>query len=307
MQRDGCAVSVIIPTRDRPHRLAACLAALAGQLCPPSAFEVIVVDDGGEIPLEPVLAPFRETLQLQLMEQAHAGPARARNLGASHASGALLVFTDDDCEPHPDWISAFQRQARDQPERLLGGRTINALPGNLYSTASQLLIDYLYAYHAATGARRTTRAAPAFFTSNNLSVPAAAFRRVGGFDEQFRIAAGEDRELCDRWQRHGLQLAAVPDAVVDHAHTLSLRRFCRQHANYGRGAFHFRQARARHGLPPLRREPLGFYARLITYPLRAAGARRRLSLMALLLLSQIANLLGFVLEQRHAARTAASS
>ena len=52
---------------------------------------------------------------------------------------------------------------------MIGGRTVNALPGNPYSTASQLLIDYLYSYYNADSGQAR------FFTSNNLAVAAERF------------------------------------------------------------------------------------------------------------------------------------
>jgi glycosyltransferase involved in cell wall biosynthesis len=295
-EQTASAASVIVPTRNRPERLAACLAALAAQTFPHSDFEVIVVDDGSDTPLDAVVAPYRDKLTVRLIEQANAGPAHARNTRARHALGAVLAFTDDDCTPRPDWLSALHARVRQNPERLVGRHMVNALPDNVYATARQLLIDYLYAYHATRGAAGDM-SAPAFFTSNNVAVPTELFHRVGGFDAAFPLAAGEDREFCDRWQQHGFALIQERDAIVDHAHALSLRRFWRQHVNYGRGAFHFRQARVRRGLPTLRREPLAFYRRLVTYPIHVAGWRA-VPLVALLGASQVANVLGFMSEQR---------
>lgn len=115
------------------------------------------------MPLDAVVAPFRGRMTVRLIEQTNAGPAHARNTGARHASGAVLAFTDDDCTPRPDWLSTLHARARQNPEQLVGGHTVNALPDNVYATASQLLIDYLYAYHATRGAAGDM-SAPAFFS-----------------------------------------------------------------------------------------------------------------------------------------------
>ena len=289
-------LSVIIPTRNRPQRLAACLTALAAQSFPRTRFEVIVVDDGSETSMEPVVDRFRDSMQLRLIRRANAGPASARNTGAAVAASPLLVFTDDDCEPEVEWLSALHAQSMEHPECLIGGQTINGLPDNVYAAASQLLIDYLYQYQASVSAHGE-RAAPAFFTANNFGVPAALFRRVGGFDESFPLAGGEDRELCDRWQHLGLRLASAQSARVRHSHALSLIRFWRQHLNYGRGAWHLRRARRAHGRPPLRIEPLSFYWRLMTYPLRVSPTPRAAPLVGLMWLSQVANTAGFMFEK----------
>ena len=142
-------------------------------------------------------------------------------------------------------------------------------------------------------------------------MPADRFRALGGFDTGFPLAAGEDRELCDRWLRHGHRLLYAPEAVVFHAHALSPRRFWRQHFNYGRGAFHFHQARARAGGSGgrVRVEPPSFYLNLLRYPLARARGRRAAALTALLVVSQIANAAGYFRERagRAAARRGAGA
>jgi GT2 family glycosyltransferase len=203
-------------------------------------------------------------------------------------------------------LSVLDSHFRETPDRALGGQTLNALSANAYASASQLLVDYLYEYYEGSRRPGEQPATPAFFTSNNLAVPADLFRRVGGFNESFPLAAGEDREFCDRWQERGFHLRWVPDAVVRHAHGLSARAFWRQHLNYGRGAFHLRQARALRGEPALRLEPLSFYRRLVTYPLRARRSHPAPVLMGLLSVAQVANALGFALEKtRHSAKPGA--
>ncbi|MEQ1729829.1 MAG: glycosyltransferase [Vicinamibacterales bacterium] len=288
-------VAVVIPTRNRPEKIGICLKAIAGQTFPRDRFQVIVVDDGSDAPLDSVVAPFCNAMNLRLIRQANAGPARARNVGAAHATAELLVFTDDDCEPDAEWMGELVGAHRKAPEALIGGHTRNALFDNPYSAASQSLIDYLYAYYAS--APPGGRSSPGFFTSNNFAVPSRVFAQLGGFDETFPLAAGEDREFCERWQAKGLRLQAVPEAIIDHAHNLSLGRFWRQHVNYGRGAFHLERARLRHGRKALKREPLRFYFRLLAHPVRMTGVAG-LRLVPLMWLSQVANVVGYIRESK---------
>src|SRR5262245_12934782 len=128
----GPTLSVIIPTRDRPGRLRECLEALSRQAPPPDAWEVIVVDDGTPDPerVAAVVAEFRGHLDVQLFAQAHAGPARARNFGASRARFTHLAFTDDDCLPSPRWLSALASAFERTPGAVLGGRVLNGLAAN---------------------------------------------------------------------------------------------------------------------------------------------------------------------------------
>ncbi|ERT09924.1 glycosyltransferase like 2 family protein [Lyngbya aestuarii BL J] len=162
----------------------------------------------------------------------------------------------------------------------------------MYSTASQLLIDYLYEYYNAD------REQASFFASNNFALSTDSFHQVGRFDTTFPLAAGEDREFCDRWLYQGYSMAAVPDAEIYHAHNLTLKSFWRQHFNYGRGAFHFHQLRAKRGVGEIKVEPLSFYFKLLSYPFFQPGHHQpRLILSMLFFVSQVANVLGFFWER----------
>lgn len=270
--------SIVVPTYRRPAILARCLEALARLDYPHDRFEAIVVDDGGG-EIEPPPA----SMDFALLTQTHAGPATARNTGAARARGEFLAFTDDDCRPDPGWLRAMAARIAGAPDHAIGGRTLNALPDNPYSTATQLLLDYFSGWHASHGAS-------AFFASNNLVVPAELFRARGGFDASFRRAAGEDREFCHRWGRSGGRFTYAAEAVVRHEHHLGLRSFWRQHFTYGRGALRFHRMVAAQGPPP--RTPPSFYLGLVASPL-TSRARRPLVLVMLLLLAQVATASGY--------------
>ena len=283
--------SVVVPTFNRPDSLEQCLRAIAAQRLPRERFEVVVVDDGGARSPRPVVERFREHLDIWLHEQANAGPATARNAGAAAARGDYVVFTDDDCLPAPGWLSAMAEMVVDHPGCAVGGRVSNALGDGVYSSASQHLIEFLYEYYnlPETGGR--------FFITSNLAFPTAEFRAIGGFDVTFPLAAAEDRDICDRWREAGLTMVYCDDAVVDHAHALRFHSYCRQHFNYGRGAYHLHRARTRRGEAQVRIEPPNFYSRLVTYPLSRTAPARAAALSTLLLVSQIVYVSGYVLER----------
>lgn len=275
------ASTVVLPSYDRPEALRACLAALAAQ--DDRDHEVVVVDDGSAQPLAPICEAFPG---VRCIRQENRGPAAARNRGAREARGRFLAFTDDDCRPRPDWLSSLRRAWGGDDRRMIGGRVVNGLPGNPYASASQALCDYLYDYYGAE------RGEAPFFTTNNCGVAREAFHRMGGFDETFPLAAAEDRDLGMRWREEGGVLLYAPDAVVDHHHALTLRRFFRQHANYGRGARHLHHVLAARGAEQPRMEPPRFYAGLVLWPLRRRGLRG-LPGVALMGLSQFAMVRGY--------------
>jgi cellulose synthase/poly-beta-1,6-N-acetylglucosamine synthase-like glycosyltransferase len=283
--------SIVVPTYARPDALGRCLRALGELEYPPSRHEIIVVDDGSAGPYRRRIEATCAEAGARLVSKPHGGPAAARNVGSAHARGDYLAFVDDDCEPAPDWLARLAAQFAAEPDAAIGGRTLNGLPANLYSVASQLLVDYLYLAYRDEG-----RGEPRFLASNNIAFPRRAFEAVGRFDLTFPLAAGEDRELCDRWHESGRRLVYVPDAVVYHSHALTWSGFCRQHFNYGRGAFRFRRAREANGRDRVQFEGLRFYANLIMWPLRQRPLSRSAIVSTLLVGTQAANAAGFFFE-----------
>jgi GT2 family glycosyltransferase len=287
IETDAPLCSVVVPTRQRPEQLMRCLDALARLDYPRDRLEVIVVDDGGGASLESLLAPLRDRLQLKLVPQEHAGPAAARNAGAAHARGSLLAFTDDDCLPDRLWLRELATRHVEHPGRILGGRTVNALTGNRYSTTSELVLAVGYAQN------NPDPDAARFFASNNLAVPATEFDAIAGFDPDFRTS--EDRDLCDRSLARGATLSYVPQAVVRHAHRLTFRSFCRQHFRNGRGLWLFHRAHVRREGRRVAVEP-GYYLRLLRAARELGAGFDSLALPVLVIVCQLANLAGFLWE-----------
>lgn len=287
-------VSVVVPTHRRPAKLARCLEALAAADYPCDRLEVVVVEDGGPASeLDGLRRRDFGPLRVVWLDQPHAGPAAARNRGARHARHRLLAFTDDDCRPRPGWIAGLVEGLEATPGAVAGGHTVNALGSNSYSSASQALVTYITAYGLRHGSP--------FFASNNIALEREDFARLGGFDETFRLAGGEDRDFSDRCAKLGMPFVHRPDAIVEHEHDLSLRSFWRQHYCYGHGAYRFHLLRtSRQGSTILRDTSrmvrsmeLRFYLDLIRFPFHGRETPGRLRIAVLLLLSQLPNALGF--------------
>jgi GT2 family glycosyltransferase len=291
-RRPGPRFSVIVPTYNRPAQLSACVASLRALERPGGTLEIVIVNDGGAPPDVTLVANDARDpgCEVRVIEQRNAGPASARNRGASEARGAYLAFTDDDCLPDRRWLTAFEVAFRTSPDALLGGRTVNAIGESAYADASQRLADFVAAYFAGGETGR-------FFTSNNIAVAREQFLAAGGFDTSFPFSAGEDREFCDRWSAQGRPSVSVPNAVVRHEHALSARRFVRQHFTYGRGAVAFRRVRDESGRP-VRVDP-AFYVQSLAYALRGGGVRAP-ARTALTTLAHAAYAAGLLYESRRA-------
>jgi len=283
--------SIIIPTYNRSGRLSSCLEAISRLDYPADLFEVIIVDDGGETPLDGLLAPFSGRVRVTLVRQAHAGVAIGRNTGAERAKGDFLVFTDDDCQPAPDWLKRLESSCKEENDCIIGGRTVNVLQENLFSTASQTLVSYLFSYYNVTP--RQAR----FLTGSNLTMPSRHFHALDGFDTSFYLMGAEDREFCDRWQYSGFRMVYAPEVIVYHSHYLTLRSYVRQHFNYGRGAFHFQRLYYERIRKRVKVEPLSFYLGMVRYPFLQGHFLKAFLISILLCISQAANLTGFFSER----------
>lgn len=285
-------VSVIVTTYNRPKRLERMLHALTLQALPYGEFEVVVVDDGSLEPVAPVLDAFTDRLRITHRRQPNSGPAVGRNTAIALAKSRFIVMLDDDCEPEPAWLPILLEALEAHPDAMVGGHTVNGLPNNLYSEVSQMIVDRVYAVHNAD----PTNAG--FFTSSNLGVSRDALLAVGAFDADYRLAGGEDRGLSDRWRHSGHAMIYKPEARILHFHELSLRRFLRQHFNYGRGALHYHRTRVTGYAEEART------ARGIVFDFSAwrrqirehRGDHGTVPIVALLVLWQVANAAGYFWE-----------
>jgi cellulose synthase/poly-beta-1,6-N-acetylglucosamine synthase-like glycosyltransferase len=266
--------TVVVPTRDRPAQLAACLAALDAQTAP--QVEVVVVDDASRDPAA-VAAVTGSHPEVRLARAAGAGPAAARNLGAGLAGGDVVCFTDDDCRPGPDWV-AHLLGCVERGAPAAAGPTFNGRPRDVYAAASQTVTNHLADSYRSSGG-------PVFAPTSNLAVRIDVFRALP-FDETFPLAAGEDRDWCQRLAAAGHELAFEPAAWVSHHQDLGWRGFWRQQVRYGRGARHLR---ARSAAPAM--QPASFYLDLVRRGF-AHGARTG----GLLLVAQVATVVGLARE-----------
>jgi GT2 family glycosyltransferase len=285
-------VSVIIPGFGRTGALAGCLRALAAQTLSRERFEVIVCDDGSEVPLASALQNTLGTLgdlRVSFVRQRNSGPASARNRAAAAARGRYLAFTDDDCRPAADWLEKLLQHFAARPNALIGGAMCTASTSDIYARATQAIMGFVYADQVRLGGML-------LFSTSNLALPARAFRDMDGFSSRFRCAAGEDYDLCARWYDQGGEMTYLPDALVVHDHALTFGGFLRQHFRYGRGLLAMRQRlKERGGAMRPGRIPGSFHLRLIVSPIRV----RRPSgvvLALLIALSQLATFSGVLAE-----------
>ena len=201
--RAGAAprLSVIVPVYRQWDLVPGLLAALAAQRLPAAAFEILLVDNEPEAGPPPLAPP----ANARILPCAAPGAYAARNAGIAAARGRHLAFTDADCRPDPGWLAALAAAAVDERTLLAGPVRVEAAgdPPNRYE-----------AYEVLRGIPQERYARLGYAATANLTVPAAVFAAIGGFDATRR--SGGDAAFCRRAGRRGYPLRLAPGAVVAH-------------------------------------------------------------------------------------------
>lgn len=208
-------LTVVIPAYNAADTLPDALAALAAQTVGRDSFAVIVVDDGSTDDTAAVAA----RLGASVIRQPNAGPATARNVGAAAAAGDVVVFTDADCAPAPDFLAELLAPLADPTVAGVQG-AYRTRQTSLVARFAQLEFEDRYAFVA----RRPTIDLVATYAS---AYRKAVFDAAGGFDTSFCVADNEDTELSYRLSAAGRRLVFAPAAIVYHRHPATLFRYLR--------------------------------------------------------------------------------
>jgi GT2 family glycosyltransferase len=233
------AASVIVPTRERPDRLARCLEALARQDYP--RFEVIVVDSPvTDATAELVRAGVPGLATLRYVRENGRGPARARNAGLRVATGDVVAFVDDDAVPDVHWLTELVRG-------LSAGANVACVTGLILplelETPAQVWFEQFGGFSKGFTRRvyDLDRHRPAdrlfpYTAARFGSGASMAFRHsvlldLGGFDP---LVGGEDADAYFRVISGGYQLVYQPTALVYHEHRREYEALRAQLFLYGR-------------------------------------------------------------------------
>ncbi len=206
-------ISVIIPNRNGSTTLEACLESVFSSDY--SNFEVIVVDDASEDSSVEIIKRYPCKL-IKLEKQL--GPSVARNVGAEHASGEVLLFIDADCVLSKETLKLVNR-AMSNGSRVVGG-TYTALPPfsqGFFSTFQSVYVNYC----------ETKREEADYIATHCLAIDAELFRSSGGFLRDSLMGhttSVEDVEFSHRLRRAGFKLRIDPGIQVGHIFNFDLFR-----------------------------------------------------------------------------------
>jgi GT2 family glycosyltransferase len=213
-------VSVIVCSYNGGQTLEACLRSLKKVNYPD--YEVVLVDDGSTDNTKEIVAhhPWVNTIH-----QPNMGLSVARNVGAAHATGEILAYTDSDCMADPDWLYYLVGTLLSGNYAGVGGPNISPPAQNWQQACvaaapggpSHVLLTDVVAEH---------------IPGCNMAFHRWAFDKIGGFDPEYR-KAGDDVDFCWRLQQEGEVIAFSPSAIVWHYRRFTLKAFRKQQEGYG--------------------------------------------------------------------------
>lgn len=212
--RTSPQISLVICTRNRASTLPACLAAL-NRLKSDVAFEIVIVDNGSTDQTADVLAEFASTspATVVLLHEPCAGVSRAKNVGILAARGEVIAFTDDDCYPAEDYLTAIMHCLSDENIAYLGGKVLLFDPADLPITIQPL--NHVVSLPA--GCYLT----PGLIHGANFAFRRSVFDRAGGFDISLGPGTpliAEDIDMLQRASLAGFSGLYSPLITVFHHH-----------------------------------------------------------------------------------------
>jgi GT2 family glycosyltransferase len=179
-------------------------------------FELVVVDQSRDRASEALVATLAERdPRIRRVADAGTGAARARNIGIAQTFGDIVVFTDDDCEPEPNWLGTLV-------EALQADSAAGIAFGAVIPAAHDPAHGFIVGFQPTRRARLTGRLAKLRDAgiSANVAVRRKALCSTGGFDEMLGpgsyFPCAEDFDLTYRTLSGGYALLHVPEARLEH-------------------------------------------------------------------------------------------
>lgn len=218
-------LSVIVPVYNEEKVISNCINSLLKQVA--SSLEIILVDDGStDSTVGEIEQAQPRNKNILLLKQNHLGPGAARNLGASKASGEIIIFVDADMEFAPDFLEKLTAPIDgkniigtfSKDEYLLNKNNALARCWNLNQGRSA---------DRMIGASEYPNGCPVF-----RAILKSKFDEVGGFDS--KIGYTDDWSLS----RKSNTLATVaPGAIYYHSNPETLSEVWHQARWFGKNEF----------------------------------------------------------------------
>ncbi len=222
--------SIIVPVFNRPDEVDELLESLCSQTL--KDFEVVIVEDGSEIPCKDVCDKYANILDLHYYLKDNSGPGQSRNYGAERAKGDWLIILDSDVVLPPGYMESVEQNT--QYSTLNTQLTCWGGPDASHPsfTPVQKAISYsMTSFFTTGGIRGGKKKLDKFYPrSFNMGIRRDVYLQLGGFS---KMRFGEDIDFSYRIVEAGYQPQLFPEAWVWHKRRTDFRKFFRQVYNSG--------------------------------------------------------------------------
>jgi cellulose synthase/poly-beta-1,6-N-acetylglucosamine synthase-like glycosyltransferase len=182
----------------------------------------------------------RNDLSVKYVFESKPGKSNALNTGIENSKGDIVAFSDDDCYPSPDFLSAIWSAFEDLSVSYTVGRVMLHDPADYPIAVNESMIPVTYR------GRSFLSAGLGFFGGGNMAFRRNVLVGIGGFDPMFgpgsRFRYAEDLDVIGRASARGYEGRYYPEIVVRHHHqrkksdTPALWKAC----GIGVGAYHMK-------------------------------------------------------------------
>lgn len=223
--------SFIIPVFNRPDEVDELLESLTHQTL--RDFEVVVVEDGSDVPCRDVVERYADRLQVHYYAKPNSGPGQTRNYGVERAKGDYVLILDSDVVLPEGYLQAVDNELAATPCDAFGG------PDRAHASFSKMqkAINYaMTSFFTTGGIRGGKKKMDKFYPrSFNMGVRRAVYHELGGFSA---MRFGEDIDFSTRLIRSGHVSRLFQSAWVWHKRRTDLRKFFKQVHNSGIARIH---------------------------------------------------------------------
>lgn len=185
--------------------------------------EIIIVDNNSQIP---IVVNHSVKISLKIIFCEDAGPAAARNRGIKEAKGEWILFMDSDCEMTKSTIHGYLRSSNGSV----------AYAGGVVPSRNDLISKYYISQKILIPPQVNTNNSnsPEYLITANCLIWKKVLERLEGFNENIRIAAGEDIDMGFRIREVGYISFALDSHIIHHFET-GLIPFIKRFYRYGLG------------------------------------------------------------------------
>ncbi|MCW3806241.1 glycosyltransferase [Plebeiibacterium marinum] len=216
--------SVIIPVYNRPQEVDELLHSLSEVNY--TDFEVIIIEDGSHLQSEDICNGYKKNLDIHYHYQKNSGPGPARNEGAKHATGDILIFFDSDCLIPENYFTVVEKSFVDS-DCYGGPDRAHESFNNIQKAINYSMTSILTTGGIRGGNKKMDKFYPRSF---NLGIKKQVFMELKGFK---KLRFGEDLDFSMRLIEKGHTSILIEDAWVFHKRRNNFKSFFKQVYNSG--------------------------------------------------------------------------